>query len=528
MKATSRTTNLQKTDVSIGGVNVVVIQKVLLAVALLVLVFLTFYNLTNYPVTWFDEGSHLHVPKTLVKYGVYADFSSEGFRYYGPTAGIGPTVFLPIAAVFKIFGIGLLQARMVMAVYLLAAVYLFFKLSRSFGGFLFAAAATALLVTSRGTAFLEYGRQLLGEVPGLFFLLAGLIVWFRNWEKPRILPLAAAGLLIGLSTVTKNQYLLVVAPALLAAWIINMVYYRSIPQKAFLITGSVTALTYAIWQGYLVLNLGPATASENFALLQQGAAGAALVFSTDLMKRGLSQLLSLNVFLSFLVPALAYGVVLSLPRNKDGLRWGIIFLLVMSNLVWYVVASISWIRYAFPGLALASLFVARLFYDLTGNFKLELGKVIDALRGRQKIATDLALRSVMAGWLGLMLLIPLAQNTLNIVRPGMNAPEAMAAYMNQHVDEKALVETWEPEMGFLTNHNYHFPPPALLYEAVSFIWLGKTPPSADYDFVQTNHPDYVLVGGFSRWVELYPQDILASQYTLETTIGGYDLYVRNR
>jgi hypothetical protein len=62
---------------------------------------LSFYNLETYPRTWFDEGSHLHVPKTLVQYGVYADISAEGFRYFGPTTGVGPTVMLPVALAFK-------------------------------------------------------------------------------------------------------------------------------------------------------------------------------------------------------------------------------------------------------------------------------------------------------------------------------------------------------------------------------------------------------------------------------------------
>ena len=244
------------------------------------------------------------------------------------------------------------------------------------------------------------------------------------------------------------------------------------------------------------------------------------------MKRSLSELLSLKVFLGFLIPALAYGFILSLPRDKDGLRWGVIFLLVMANLVWYVTASISWIRYAFPGLALSSLFVARLFFDLTQNFQIDFRGVLASLRGGKRIAVEQAIRGVMAAWLALMILIPLAQNALNIVRPPFNAPAAMAAYMDQHVDPKALVETWEPEMGFLTNHNYHFPPPALLYTAVSYVWLGKTPPSAEYSFVQDDKPAYVLVGGFSKYANLYPPDVLAAQYNLETTIGGYDLYVR--
>lgn len=50
---------------------------------------LALVNLPYAPRTWFDEGSHLHVPETLIRYGVYADISSEGFRYFGPTIGVG-------------------------------------------------------------------------------------------------------------------------------------------------------------------------------------------------------------------------------------------------------------------------------------------------------------------------------------------------------------------------------------------------------------------------------------------------------
>src|SRR5262245_7615935 len=56
---------------------------------------LLFAHLGDVPRTWFDEGSHLHVPKTLVQTGHYADRSSEGLRAFGPTIGIGPTVMLP-------------------------------------------------------------------------------------------------------------------------------------------------------------------------------------------------------------------------------------------------------------------------------------------------------------------------------------------------------------------------------------------------------------------------------------------------
>jgi hypothetical protein len=492
-------------------------------VAIALVLFLALYNLPRYPITWFDEGSHLHVPKALVRQGMYADVSSEGYRYFGPTTGVGPTVMLPIAAAFKLFGIGLLQARLVIVLYLLATIFVFFLLARGVGGARLAWVATALLMVTRGVALLEYGRQVLGEVPGLFFMVAGLWVWLADLEKPGWRRIILAGLLFGLALVTKNQYLIVLAPTLGAAWIANLVYYRSAPQRAFIVPGLISVACFALWQLFLIVYLGPATAGENFAALRAATAGAALVFSPPLMQRAIGELLSLKVYLGWLFPALIYGLVLALPRKREGQRWGILLILVLANLVWYVVASISWIRYAFPGLAVASLFVARLFEDFTDGFQLNAAALWDSVR-RGALVPKEALRGVLLAWLAVMIVLPLAQTAKSVVRPDFNAPAAMAAYMNEHVPLNALVETWEPEMGFLTDHNYHYPPQTLLNTAVGFIWLNKPAPAEEYAFVQTQSPDYVLVGGFGRWVQMYPADWLAAHYRLETTIGGYELY----
>jgi hypothetical protein len=103
----------------------------------------------------------------------------------------------------------------------------------------------------------------------------------------------------------------------------------------------------------------------------------------------------------------------------------------------------------------------------------------------------------------------------------------MAAYLNENVSRQAIIETWEPEMGFLTDHNFHFPPQLLLNKAVGYIWLNGAPPAQEYDFMQANSPPYVLVGGFAQWVNLYPTDWLAKHYRLVTRIGGYELYAIN-
>ncbi len=510
-------------------------QLIASAFAIAALLFLALYNLTDYPLTWFDEGSHLHVPKTLVRFGVYADYSSDGFRYYGPTVGVGPTVMLPIAAVFRIFGIGLLQARLVMAVYLLAAVYAFYRLARGLGGYGFAIAATALLVTSRGVSLLEYGRQVMGEVPGLFFLIVGLSVWFKVWESVDRKRLLLAGALLGLATVTKNQYLLVLIPALGLMWLANLTYYRALPQRAFLIPGIVAMTCFLLWQVYMLIYLGPTTASENLKMLREQTAGAAMVFSPNLMKESIKYLLSLEVQMGAIVPVLAYGFFTALPRSREGLRWGTLLGLVAVNLSWYVAASVSWPRYAFPGLSIASLFAARFFRDMTNSFQFGGKSLWEDLRRGQVTPQKEALRWAALLWLILMIGRPLAYYVRQIASPPFNAPAAMAAYLEEHVPHDSLIETWEQEMGFLTDHNYHFPPAALLNIAVRHIWLGEHAPAEWYDFRQHVSPDYVLVGPFARWVSLYPAEVLAEEYQLVTTVESswtliyYELYAaKNR
>ncbi|NLE45692.1 MAG: glycosyl transferase [Chloroflexi bacterium] len=494
------------------------------AIAIVAVLFLALYNLTSYPTTWFDEGSHLHVPKTLVRFGVYADYSSEGFRHYGPTVGVGPTVMLPIAAAFRLLGIGLLQARLVMVVYLMATVLVFYRLAYELGGRRMAWVAMALLISSRGVSLLEYGRQVLGEVPGLLFLTSGLGVWFVGWRRADWRRLMVAGLLLGLATITKNQYLLVLAPSLGLAWIANLLYYRTAPHRVFIVPGIIVAVCFALWQVYMILYLGPATASENLESFRVATAGAAMVFSPSLMKRGVSELLSHNVYLAALLPVLMYGSALALPRQREAQRWGVLLILVVVNLVWYVVGSISWLRYAFPGLAIASLFVARFFHDMTDGFRLDWKNLRDGLSTGQAFSRSSALRGAMLIWLAAMILLPLGQTVRDIVAPPFNAPAAMAAYLDENVPRDALIETWEPEMGFLTDHNYHFPPPLLLNTAVGYVWLGGSPPSQEYDFVEAHHPDWVLVGEFSRWVDVYPRDTLQTDYRLVTSIGAYELY----
>ncbi len=553
------------------------LRGLLILAAIAVLFIALTPNLTRFPVTWFDEGSHLHVPKTLVTYGVYADYSSEGFRYYGPTIGVGPTVMLPIAAVFSVFGIGLLQARLVMVLYLAISIVLFYVLARRLGSTRFALVATALLLTSQSVSLIEYGRQVLGEVPALVFMLLGLLAWQPAFTeiKPSLrgwLQLIFVGIMFGLTTITKNQFLLVLAPSLGLSWLVCAVFLRlsqqtvaarqtfaarqtvaALPHRLFLVPLITMMACYGIWQVLIVLSLGPSTVQENFRILRDATAGAAFVFSTDAMRRAGGELLSQRAYGRLVLPALGYAALLAWlllkpassksttrtwPRGFESNAhfWLVLFIFVGINMVWFVGASIGWVRYAFPGLVLSALFVARLLGDLVNGFGLQwpLNRSTRSTTGQNAARGPTLLMTVLTWGLVAWAVFVVVTNSVglvqNVAAPPPPAAQNMAAYLDEHVPLTATIETWEPEMGFLTNHRYHFPPNALLSKSVNLMFSQGPDLGGFYNFMENTTgappPDYVLQGKFGQWVQVYPQATLDQHYQQVAGFGTYSLYTR--
>lgn len=490
--------------------------------SMVALVMLAFVNLSDYPKMWFDEGIHLHVPKAVVNYGVYADCSSDGFRYYGPTLSVGPTVMLPVAFALWIGGVGVWQARAVMALYLVLAIVAFFALARRVENPRFAWVATALLLASPGVDIVWLGRQLLGEVPGLLFLVLGLIVWLDGWPAASLRRLALAGLLFGLAVVTKYQFLILLGPGLVLACAADRLYYRQLAPVSFLVPLAITVVCFAAWQAIGIVYLGPSVASENLKLMAAATAGAAASFSADQMRRAAEYLLDFRLYASLLLPALAYTLFRAVARDRRSQMWTTLLCFVLPGFCWFVTMSIGWPRYAFAAAAVGALMVARLLGDLTGGFRWR------GLRGAGRPNSAVPAALGLTAWLWLVLAVApgIAMSAHRVLFPPPNHAQAMAMYLDRHVPRTALVETWEPEMGFLTDHRYHYPPPALLIDAVAFIWTGGPPLAARYDFLDDAHPDYVLEGEFARWVKLYPDAVLEQGYRLETEIGAYRLYGR--
>ena len=483
-------------------------------VGLVALVLLATWNLTGWPATWFDEGSHLMVPKSVVRYGVYADYDSAGFRYFGATLGVGPTVLLPIAAVFKLFGVGLVQARLVMACYLVLAVVAFHRLARRLAGDGAALIASALLVLAPGVGTLEFGRQVLGEAPGLLFLCLGMAELVIAAGAPRPWRLAGAGALLGLAAVTKYQLLGVVMLGLCLAWLLSW-WRRAGSLKAFVIPVLAAGVVFAAWQVCLLGYLGPSSLTDNFRYVRQAAGGAAFALSLERALASGRLLLEPGMLLGALVPAIGYGTALALRRDDQSHGWRILMGFTLGALSWFVVASIGWRRYAYPGLALACL--------PTGALLVELLRVRDR-EGRPEPVT--ALRWAGVWWLAAMMVLPLPVVLPRIFVPRPQEARAMAETLNREVSSGATVATWEPEMTFLTDHRYRVPPQALLSVAVAHVWAGGPSPASRYDFMAGGAPDYVLEGPFARGIGLFPENRLRAAFEPVQSHGPYVLLRR--
>ena len=140
----------------------------------------------------------------------------------------------------------------------------------------------------------------------------------------------------------------------------------------------------------------------------------------------------------------------------------------------------GWPRYAFGGLAISSLFVARFAVNLWDT------AVPPGGDGGQAASRFYGpFRFALLAWLAVIVVPGLSETIKPIARPPRNAAAEMAAYLTANVPTSELVETWEPELGALTRHNYHYPPARLLNVAVRHIWLGGPAPNAQYHFLES-------------------------------------------
>lgn len=154
----------------------------------------------------FDEGIILQSSVNMSQHGKYASFGAlfDGKdKVFDPYLSTGPTVTVPIAIMFKFFGIGAIQARLVILTYhtlmLILIAYIAYKVSNSW----FAICAPLLLFLLTSSP-INFRLDILGEIPAITFALASFIAWKREnyvW----------AGIFAGMAALSKTLMLVLFA-----------------------------------------------------------------------------------------------------------------------------------------------------------------------------------------------------------------------------------------------------------------------------------------------------------------------------
>lgn len=192
----------------------------ILALAGALLLFFATHRLSEAPHIWYDEGYFTQTAQNLALFGKQAIQVAPGEFVSASTVSGGYPFIAPIALSYKLFGIGVWQGRAAMVVFILAfflaAVYLVTLLF----GMRFAL-WSAFLIASFPMLY-GIGKNVLGEVPGLFFLMLTLIglVYLQRSGYRSLPAYAVSAVAAGLCVVTKPIFILLL-PALALVWFLH-------------------------------------------------------------------------------------------------------------------------------------------------------------------------------------------------------------------------------------------------------------------------------------------------------------------
>ncbi len=480
------------------------------------------------PPIWWDEGWTLSVARNWVEHGHYGRYLNGQLAPAGLEAAF-PTV-ASVALSFRLLGIGIWQARLPILLYAGGALGLLAYLAYWMYGRSVAIATlliAVLLPAHPGLGALYLGKQVLAEMPMLFFLLAG-YACFQAALKRTLWYLPLAAVVWAIALMTKAQ----VYPF----WI------------ASLLSGGLFALVRQRWRQGLAV--GIAFGSTLLISSQLGAVQAWLLADAMQPGRGVVGLYEITALV--LVPevrslALSITLLFGLPTafglGYGALQWAkdsatarshpdvallrsMFLVLTGSWFAWFLLLSVGWTRYFMPPIFLGGVFVALLLQAVTDQFNVPatVARLVADFRRfrlrRQTIGT-------LVVFLLLVCQFPFVITTLQLTystSPDANAAEAVVNYLHTHTQSDALIETYDSELHFLLQRPYHYPPDQLHVELNRRTFLGQNV-AIDYDPLAAD-PAYLVVGPYSRMWKLYEPILATDGFRAVVSYGAYDIYVR--
>jgi hypothetical protein len=478
-------------------------------------------HLDSVPALWWDEGWTLSVARNWAEYGHYGRFlaghpTARGLEFGFPVTGA-------VALSFRLFGVGIFQARLVAVILTLATLVLFYQVTRRFYNRSIAVATLIVLISLGCRAdinLLLMGRQVLGEMPSLMFLLAGYLC-FLSAEKRIWLFMPVAICCWSLASLTKLQLRPFFTAALLLPLLLTLLQGRWRTARIFG-AGLIGSLALHLFFDYLFERLWPTSAVSGLTPL------IALVLSKETR---LKVLISVLQFGMPTLLGLCWGFwtllrVKKPPETHIELVRFSFLILSGSWFAWYVSLSLGWPRYAFPPVFLGSVFVAAMLDRWTSHFNLaqsieQAGSVLRKLRFHPQSVC--ALVSIV------LVVISLGQTSKVLYRAFVvesdNSIYDTIRFLNTATPPNALIETFESELLFLLDRRYHYPPDQVHVELIRRMHLPLL--KIDYNPLAAN-PDYLVVGHQGKYWNLYDPYLTPTNFRSLQKYSRYEIFERVR
>lgn len=480
---------------------------------------LLLYNLDTTPPPWWDEGWTLTVARTWVERGHY------GMLKLGELAPPGLNAAWPVTASFalgfKLLGVGVWQARFVSVLYTVGTLVMLAILTRRFYGSRVAWIALIFAVWCAPALDLMptlFGREVMAEMPMLFFLLAGYICYDKAHHN--LFWLSPAMFLWALGLLCKAQPF----PFWLISLAIPSLIYIKFKQwkwtgltiASLLSTLVLMVLLNQIWTWYI--------AGHTFvsAPVQGLTKTVALTF-------GYLPRLNALIYIGFLswemIPGVFYGLASLIRRNKGKNHFSIaplpIWLFTTTWIGWYTLFSAGWLRYLFPAYFVSHSFSAALFDKVSNSVNMN-----SMVQNTARLFKRVNWQTLGALWstviIGSYLMSTIVYQGIAI-KNQENFVYQTAAFINA-LPETIRIESYESELFFLINRTYHYPPDQL-HVAIIRRNLENIPLSISYDPLFYD-PDYLVLGKFNFYWGVYAPELITRHFTLIKTFGPYQIYQR--
>ena len=504
-------------------------RQLLLAGIWISIVLLGLINLESAPPFWWDEGWTVTAARNWVEKGFYGPFLNGKPAPRGMEGSF--TYTLPIAATFRLFGAGLVQARLVVLMFALLTIGLLYYLTRCFYGGAVAVMALILIMclpADHSIHAIFTGRQVLGEMPALFYLLAGYALLLSYSSRQNYWRVILAAFSWSLALNTKGQILSFWVASVLPPLCLLALNGRRRLFGLFIATCALaffgSFLFRWLWEFCIVSQTIP----------RQSATGmyyaVALVYSLP------ARLFSLIVLVLFGLPTLAgltYGGW-SVLKDKAELRTiqdivkFSLLIFATSWFCWYLFLSVGWIRYLFPAAFIGTIFLAKLFDKLTNNFD-----VAYTMDQAKSVFTKLRIdrQSLGALFVVAMLVLSVPRSVkmfydILFLEADTSVREA-ADFINTNTAVNSLIETYDSELFFFLSRPIHYPHDQIHVELIRRTFLYEPATRIDYDPLAAD-PDYLVVGPQSKQWRLYDNIVEAKNFRLLRRYSRYQIYERIR